>query len=53
MFLPAIDSESFLFYSVISNLINSPGRSDDEAQINEDDNMELSSFKITFNDWPQ
>ena len=45
MSLPTIDSESFLFYSTISNCINSGGRSDDETHINEDDNMELSDLK--------
>ena len=47
MFLPTIDSESFPFYSSISNHINLPGRSDDEVHINEDDHMymELSDPK--------
>ena len=45
MFLRTTDSASFLFYSVISNRINPPGKSDGEIHINEDDNMELSDSK--------
>ena len=36
------DRESLLFYSTTSSRVNSPGRSDYEAHINEDNNMQLS-----------